>query len=219
MAAWLESAWLARYLERQLDGEELAWFEAYLLDKPELLGMVEAENALRDTLAVMAMQERGGAASTVRAQDAQVTGTSARSHSVPWMTIAASLVLGVGAGWFVRDGHAPPSDDVVANPTRVVYDTMRGAAVGPDMVRGGDRSSWVLIEIAVPSAAKDISLRLEQAEIPLSRDADGFVTVMVPREKLPEQARLMYGLDGAREHRDISFKDMTMGASRPGEKE
>ena len=36
MADWLESAWLARYLDRQLAGDEQAWFEAYLLTRPKL---------------------------------------------------------------------------------------------------------------------------------------------------------------------------------------
>ena len=44
MTAWLEQAWLARYLDRQLSSEESTWFEAYVLDKPELLGTIEADS-------------------------------------------------------------------------------------------------------------------------------------------------------------------------------
>ena len=51
MAPWLEQAWLMRYLDRQLGADEQAWFEGYLLDKPELLDQVEADTALRDAVA------------------------------------------------------------------------------------------------------------------------------------------------------------------------
>lgn len=58
MAEWLESAWLARYLDRQLARDELAWFEAYVLTRPKLLDMVETDTRLRDTMAANAAQVR-----------------------------------------------------------------------------------------------------------------------------------------------------------------
>ncbi|HSC12124.1 MAG TPA: hypothetical protein VLC97_14210, partial [Rhodanobacteraceae bacterium] len=51
MTAWLEQAWMVRYLDRQLASEEANWFEAYALDKPDLLAMIEADTRLRDALA------------------------------------------------------------------------------------------------------------------------------------------------------------------------
>jgi hypothetical protein len=51
MNAWLEQAWLTRYLDRQLASDEATWFEAYALDKPELLAMIDADTRFRDALA------------------------------------------------------------------------------------------------------------------------------------------------------------------------
>lgn len=51
MAAWLESAWLARYLDRQLSDDEAAWFEGYLMDKEQLVRALEADDHLRKALA------------------------------------------------------------------------------------------------------------------------------------------------------------------------
>ena len=50
MAEWLEQAWLERYLARQLGPEESDWFEAYMLDKAELLDQVEDDTALREAI-------------------------------------------------------------------------------------------------------------------------------------------------------------------------
>ena len=48
MARWLEDIWLSRYLDRQLDDGEQSWFEAYMLDKPHILHLVDADSRLRD---------------------------------------------------------------------------------------------------------------------------------------------------------------------------
>jgi hypothetical protein len=47
MAAWLEQAWMERYLNRELSESESDWFEAYLLERPELLGELRADNLAR----------------------------------------------------------------------------------------------------------------------------------------------------------------------------
>lgn len=54
MSAWLEQAWLIRYLDRQLAGEEAQWFEAYAMERRELLATIEADTRLRDALAAAA---------------------------------------------------------------------------------------------------------------------------------------------------------------------
>ncbi len=81
MSAWLEQAWLARYLDRQLDGDEAAWFEAYVLDKPELLTMIDADNRLRDALAAEPRAARG--ASSEQNGEASAEATAARSRNNP----------------------------------------------------------------------------------------------------------------------------------------
>lgn len=204
MAAWLESAWLARYLDRQLDGDENAWFEAYLLDKPELLDTVEADNALRETLAA-APRGRDGAEPAPRArQDARTRAAWSPARSL--MAIAASLALGVGAGWFARRADAPrPSNDVIANPARMVFDTMRGGPVEPHLERSSDADAWLLVEVAVPADARDVALavpgKATQALVP---SPDGFASFLVPRDAVG-------GMTGAR----VEYVEAGEHRSRP----
>ena len=47
MPAWLERAWMDRYLDRELDDGERDWFEAYMLDRPQLIEELEADEAVR----------------------------------------------------------------------------------------------------------------------------------------------------------------------------
>ena len=156
MAAWLESAWLARYLERELSSDEAAWFEGYLLDKEDLLAMVEADTHLRDALAAGPATWRsstrsvpqGGALGAPRARGAPGGGqpaailrssraagtdgaTSTPSRSRPRQplrafALAASLLVGVGLGWFSTHATAPGAPALIPSPTRMVFDTMRG---------------------------------------------------------------------------------------------
>ena len=207
MAAWLESAWLARYLDRRLDGGELAWFEAYLLDKPELLAAVEADNALRETLATMP-RERDGAEPALRAQP-DAPAAPARSPARAWAAVAASLALGAGAGWFAHRADAPrPSDEVVANPARVVFDTMRGESTGPHVERTGDAAAWLLVEVAVPAGARDVVLTVPgKAAQALRPSPDGFASFLVPRGAVAGMAgaRVEYVEAGERRSRPIDL--------------
>ena len=206
MAAWLESAWLARYLERQLDGEELAWFEAYLLDKPELLDMVDADNALWDTLATMP-RERGDVEPTPHVQHPR--SAPARSPRA-WMALAASLVLGIGAGWFAHRADAPSSsNEVIANPARVVFDTMRGEPVEPHVERASSNSAWLLVEVAVPADARDVVLTVPgKAAQALLPSPDGFVSFLLPRHAITDVsgAQVEYVEAGKHRSRTIDFK-------------
>ena len=43
MRAWLEQAWLIQYLDRQLASKETAWFEAYAMERLELLRTIDAD--------------------------------------------------------------------------------------------------------------------------------------------------------------------------------
>jgi hypothetical protein len=58
MTAWLEQVWLDSYLDRQLAGEEAQWFEAYAVERPELLVTIEADTRLRDALVAAASMRR-----------------------------------------------------------------------------------------------------------------------------------------------------------------
>lgn len=176
MAGWLESAWLARYLDRQLEGEELAWFEAYLLDKPELLGMVEVDTKLRDALALASVRS-----STSDSNGGAPPRTALRQVSASF-AIAASLVLGIGVGWLAKPGNPLGRQGMIADPTRVVFDTMRGEATEPHLEHRSSASPWVLIEVAVPASATNVVVTLPgQSAQELELSEDGFVSFLVSR--------------------------------------
>jgi len=214
MTAWLEQAWMVRYLDRQLAGEEANWFEAYALDKPELLAMIEADTRLRDALAADASirhMERsidrggrqGGATGDMpsgvseptplgyardRYEAREKTQAEARStqhrRAPVWLAMAATLVLGLGLGFVGTHSLAPDSaaPELIASPTRIVYDTMRGEPTPPRVEHADSKSPYVFIEVAVPPGAENIVLKLGDApEEKLIVSPDGFVSVLVLR--------------------------------------
>ena len=205
MAAWLESAWLARYLERQLDGEELAWFEAYLLDKPELLGMVEADNALRDGLAadvgILTLQARAIAHSPY-----ENPGWLVRLSAV------GVLFVAFGIGWLamsLRRNELSPA--IVANPTRIVFDTMRGEQTEQHVDHAEGSSPYVLVEIAVPPGAEEISMSLaDEPLMPLKASSDGFASFLIRRSAMQSGPRLQifYRSTGKNFTKDITLTDL-----------
>jgi hypothetical protein len=196
MPRWLESAWLQRYLERELSDDELAWFEAYILDKPELVDVLEADNDLRDTLA---------------ASPSVVVAPVARKHSTrsPQWVAAASVVLacgicGLGGYWLSHFGTPAP----IGNPTRLVYDTMRGAESPPRIEHADADTPWVVVEIAVPADAEAVGLHLpNDGDFALSPSSEGFVSFAAPRKALlrARNATLSYRLRQTTIERQISF--------------
>ncbi|HEY6942198.1 hypothetical protein [Dokdonella sp.] len=186
MAAWLESAWLARYLDRQLEGEELAWFEAYLLDKPELVEAVEVDAGLRNSLSV----DRA----LFRPQRSRRALEGLRKISI---SVTASLVLGASAGWFARgvgDGDAPA---IMPNPARMLFDTFRGLSVVPELDESDPQSPFVLIEVSVPPEARQVVLIAgEQSPMRLVGSSDGFVSFLVRRDATPSRLVLRYEING-----------------------
>lgn len=210
MAAWLESAWLARYLDRQLTSDEVAWFEAYSIDKPELLGAIEADVLLTDALIEDEKIRRSSRSRTDRKQASKLSeapnaissrvgidGTHkaskvTRPHFMlankiapKWTALAASIGIGVGVGWFLKTSISTErvSAELIGNPERIVsYGRMRGEATQARIENARSMSPYVLIEVAVPEGAQDIVLTVGNAH-PLALDAseDGFVTALVAR--------------------------------------
>ena len=210
MAGWLESAWLARYLERQLDGEELAWFEAYLLDKPELVAMVEADNHLREALALprehitqaLAFAEVPKA---IELRHLRAPRTPAR------FAMAASLALGIALGSLGLFVSLPrgESHNVIIDPTHIVFDTMRGGESAPRLERNWSDSPYVLVDVAVPPGAEHIELRMGHAKAAaLSASADGFVTFLMQRSLLKDEQDIAidYVLTGRNETLKLSLE-------------
>lgn len=209
MAAWLESAWLARYLDRQLSGDEAAWFEAYLLDKPELLGMVEVDSALRDTIVTTPGTRQGSPNNSVvqhqgmdvspshtvepRTDSGAGSASTSANHELlhsarrrsrgmqRWAGVAASLVLGLGLGWLGERTLLPQSrwPATIANPTHVVYDTMRGEAMAPLIENANSSAAYTLFEVSLPLKATDVTLQISgESPMPLFVAPDGFVSFL-----------------------------------------
>lgn len=108
MTPWLEAAWLQRYLERRLDAEEAAWFEAYLMDKPELIDRLEADSDLRDGLAGAsrgAADANGHGAPATQA--VTVVSAAGAEAAVDTKTVAKGTVASIDASTQVQRSQAP----------------------------------------------------------------------------------------------------------------
>lgn len=173
---------MERYLDRQLSDDEVAWFEAYALDKPELLAQIDADSTLRDALAAQ------GASGTV--QSAKVAALAPRQRSRAWRAMptwfaaAAALVVGIGAGvMFEASKPYRVTPGIITSPTRMVFDTMRGSGSDRRMDNPASDSPYVLIEVAVPPDATNISVEVAGlTRRGLSVSADGFVSFLLSRD-------------------------------------
>lgn len=200
LPAWLEQAWLERYLDRLLTDEEAAWFETYVLDKPELLAQIDADSTLRDAFAVEG--SRGGAASANVVSMAPRQRRSARRAMPVWFAAAAALVVGIGIGaMYQRSVRYRVTPGIITNPTRMVFDTMRGTQGDRRVEHRDSDSTYVLIEAAVPPDATDIAVEVAGlTRRGLSVSPDGFVSFLVSAD-VKETARtavLSYQSRGSR---------------------
>jgi len=197
LAPWLESAWMARYLERQLSADETAWFEAYVLDKPDLLTALEADTDLRDALHADAasravadpMRDTTAPAADSPGANATARQASPRSASGRYLGLAASLLLGVGIGVLVHRPGTHLFEAPVTDPMRIVYDTMRGERTPPHVERADSSAAYAIVEVAVPPSAHNIVLTAENATPrTLHRSAEGFVSFLLPRNSTQRTA-------------------------------
>ena len=226
ISGWLEQAWLARYLDRQLTGEEAAWFEAYVLDKPELLDVIDADTRLRDALAAdrpvlasndvtvassadLSASSSSASISSFRRKPESSSSAFGKKPRPPWLALAASLLLGLGVGSIGMRALAPNHGaDIVASPTRIVYDTMRGEATPPRIEHADSQSPYVLVEVAVPPGAENITLHIDgMPDQALTPSPDGFVNFLVPRKDFDTSKKtyLRYKNTGVENTHSISF--------------
>jgi len=185
MSPWLERVWLERYLERGLSAEETQSFEAYMLDKPELLEAVEADTDLRDGLVGSAGAVEVAPADSNSAAPVSGTSPAPRRSSSAWIPMAATLIVGIGLGLLLQ--RLPEVQDkaggVIPSPTRVVFDTMRGEALEPRIEPGSPGTDAMLIEVGMPPTATNITVRIgEGPELPLVLSPDGFVSFVTTME-------------------------------------
>ena len=219
MPSWLETVWLERYLDRKLASEECEYFEAYMLDKPHLIAEIEADSAVRDGLAMLTAVNlsKPNARSTSHA----ASSTRQPQRFVSWrpMALAASLVLAWALGWmfagFNPGGSTSTNDMVIANPPRLVFDTLRGVDTPPLIHPGDPDSQHILVEVGLPSDAHAIALNLPGSEtaMPLVLSPDGFVTVLLPRHRLSTTTplRITYQSAGVERQRELSLPHLPIG--------
>ena len=229
MSPWLERAWLVNYLDGHLSEEEAEWFEAYALDKPDLMATIDADTRLRRSLEgyflsesnpVNTSADTGGSTGSIAANEvpASPSTMSSRRATPAWIAIAAALIVGLGVGWVVpRTGlvlKEGSESTVLANPTHVVYDTVRGTPVPPRIEQGDSATPFVLVEVAVPPGAEQVELHLDSgAGTPLSPAADGLVRFLLSKEQLGKtsEGQIRYTIDGQRLSRPISFVELKRG--------
>jgi len=214
MPAWLEQAWLERYLDRQLDMAETAWFEAYALDKPELLAAIDADTRLRDALAGegAAMKAPVAVLSEHIADAARRERTNAHYQlrgTRSLFAVAAAFVLGIGAGGIALRSFAPSRSEIIGSPTHIVFDTLRGEATPPRIEHADSTSPYVLIEAAVPPGAHDILLHIDGLpDQVLSASADGFASALLDRKTFSNRdtAKLSFVSGDAHREKQLRLK-------------
>jgi hypothetical protein len=214
LAVWLERAWLSRYLDHELSDEEGAWFETYALDRADLLDAIESDTRLRDGWVQHSptiQSDSDVVAPVVQRSSARLV----RGYRQRWIGLAAALAIGLGLGGFAQ--HAlldTPGLATVANPTRIIYDTMRGEPTGPRIEHADSSAGLVLVEIAVPPDAEQIRLSIDDLpRMDLLPSPDGFVSFVMDRTRL-DQARtgtLAYVAAGHDRSRTITLGPMMRG--------
>lgn len=205
MARWLEDVWLTRYLDRELNDDEHAWFEAYMLDKQHLLEQVDADTRLRDGVRAAA---KSSAPIIATATDPTAQPANARTRR-PWLGIAASLLVGLGLGASLVQ-FRPNHSILVASPPRIVFDTMRGEGATTFSESGNASSKVLIVDIATPLESQILSARAwidgKQTELPIPVvSSEGFVTFVVP-STWKGQASIELEIGGAAEKRKQAYQ-------------
>jgi len=223
MAPWLEQAWLVRYFERDLAEEESTWFESYLLDKADLLDLLEADVNLRDGCSLPTVQCGLVPASA----DANLSGEAlagsrrrrfaARPSLFRGFAMAASITLAFGVGFLLRRGPqtAHTDDAVTVNPMRVVVDVSRGGTQENAIDNAASTSDFVLVDAIVPVDATRVLLRaanVPDREVAVSKD--GVATLLVRRSELKKLGPLKLLITaGAREYE----RPLSLDVTKPGD--
>lgn len=199
---WLEDVWLQRYLDRLLDDQESTWFESYAMSRPVLMSAIDADNDLRDAVAMLPADAAAPAATSKAAANdpPTVTGAARVSWFAP-MAQAAALVLALFAGGWLNSRLNPPEELPlgIASPTRIVFDTMRSGESEPLVQLGDPKAGYVLIEVAVPVDAEDVRVQTSAGEyLPLSVSDEGFASFLLRSRELAKikALRLLYRTSG-----------------------
>lgn len=192
LADWLEQAWLQRCLDRELDPEELEWFEAYALDRPHLVAAIEADNRLRDALAAAVP------ARTIPDVAALPQRMPRRNALIP-VAMAAMIVGGAAIGYVLGGGAEDRQSGFMAGPTRIVFDTYRGDIGGPVVHPGAEGTPFILVEVGLPPDATHVVLHAAGVHLPLTVSPDGFASFLLARDAMDETTPRLEFRSGSRE--------------------
>lgn len=185
---WLENAWLERYLLRQLDSAEQVWFETYVLQWPELADALEADAALRSALAALPVSafEESTADDPVVPPPA-VQAPQARRRWTRYVRPLGTLAAGFMMAVLTAPLLLPEMPTAIGNPTRVVYDIVRGEPAAPHVEVGDTASAYVIVEIAMPPDALGVELSIGEPGHSrvllqsLMPSTEGFATALLSR--------------------------------------
>ena len=224
MTPWLEQAWMERYLERQLAGDELEWFEAYLLDKPHLLDRWSTDLALRDGVDLLKRQgktaEASAGSSESPASSASALPSPASHHRAmasrrrQWHApaLAASILVAFGSGYLLNGlDRTGRGDMLIADPTRIVIDVSRGGESERNVENPSSTSEFVLIDALVPPEATYVAVRGPgMPERKLSVSKDGVASLLLRRSEIDRIGPLTLVIKaGGREfERPLSLKQL-----------
>ena len=215
MAQWLESAWLARYLERQLNEEESVWFEGYVLDKPELLAAIDADSRLRDALD--AEQRAGTGWQGAPPPTTRIEPAARPAAPLRWGAIAASLIIGFGSAALILRPHNPASDSgVIGSSGHVFIDLQRGIDISPKSAPNGENknsadgniggSDYIVLDVAVPQGSTNVRLLIDHREVSSIGSAkDGDATFVLQRALIASRpaVQVSFESEGRTESRQL----------------
>lgn len=226
LAAWLEDAWLQRYLDHELTNQEESWFETYALDKAHLLRAIECDLDLRDGL--HAWQSNQGRTSTSFTATTGTTASTttgihrlagvavAQRKSTSWFArfvMASALTSALLLGALVSRWMFPMVDDEarVSAPSRIMFDALGSAGETSQSTQSAGASRSLLIDIALPPRAQAvIAYFADRSSMALPVSSGGLVSLTGSRSALLHQSpiRIVWRLDGQQHERvlDLSAK-------------
>jgi hypothetical protein len=222
LAAWLETAWLERYLDRQLTAEEVVWFEIYVFDKPDLLSKIDMDSDLRDGT-FSAKPDSADPPMMSNVAELSAAGSRQSTTVLRAFAVAASMLAAVGVGWTGREWSRSDSDAaIVANPTLVrLYGPGRGIADSLVCVENAKSpSNMISVEAMVPASAVDVTMRFGDKEISgLAPSSTGTISSLVPRQVVAaaKSVELTYVVNGKRIDQNTPGIDLLLTGKQIGQ--
>lgn len=183
MPAWLEDAWLERYLNRETTEAETAWFEAYLLEHPGVAEALESDTAIAAALRSVRPGEVAVKVAVRRPTTAAVPGSTRRSR--PWLSaaLAAGLAVLACTPWMLRS--VVPEDGL--QPNRVRLDQLRSETQA-FTIQDQTGAAWTLLEIPTRSPRARYQVWVGNEDMGSFRtDNDGLLSVLLNRT--PDQLK------------------------------